>query len=274
MLRHYTGHRWREHFSSNSAPHTLTKYGNDRSGSKIYRFNSAGFRGEEYNPLAQQLIVVCGCSLTFGVGLNLEETWCQQFKELYAGAQSSHPDTVNLLNLSHGGCSNDYIARTLLAQTALRPDLVLVQFTYSCRSEGFADGTPFDISPWLADLPVEAHPWVERTQGYYFCYSDEFGFLNTLKNMLLLQLFYKARGTDYLFSWVECRKLNEPRFRANAALSPLIDLIDASRLCEVSVQDLCVDQAADGEHPGPKSHKSFAKQLFAFHQLRMMESRV
>jgi hypothetical protein len=151
MLEVYSGSRPREHFGSTGPPHVSATYGTDQSGTKSYQFNSLGYRGEELDPAAAATIFVCGCSHTFGVGLNLEETWVHRFKLAYAESHRLDPAAVNVLNFSEGGASNDYITRTVLTQCAqVRPDLVIAQFSQMSRSEAFVDGEPYSIGPWYS----------------------------------------------------------------------------------------------------------------------------
>ena len=107
MLKAYSGSWTREHFGSAGRPHVLSTYGTDRSGTKAYRFNSLGFRGEEHNPDAAATIFVCGCSNAFGLGLNVEETWVHRFKLEYAEKRGLEPSDVNVLKFSQGAATND-----------------------------------------------------------------------------------------------------------------------------------------------------------------------
>src|SRR4051812_27827148 len=115
MLHPFIGYRAGEHFGT-GAPRILTKYDTDQSGTKTYRFNSLGFRGEEFNPDARKHIFCCGCSYLVGVGLDYEETVLSHFKRAYANAWRLREQDVNLLNFSMASASNDYIARTLVSQ--------------------------------------------------------------------------------------------------------------------------------------------------------------
>jgi hypothetical protein len=84
-LLQYKGARKREHLGSNGkGGHTLSEYGVDKSHTIIYRFNSAGFRGEELEPNAEIKIFVCGCSYTFATGVNVEQSWPFLFKKHWA----------------------------------------------------------------------------------------------------------------------------------------------------------------------------------------------
>lgn len=83
----------------------VRRYGKDQSGTKGYRFNSLGFRGEDVSMDAAKRIFACGCSITFGEGLDLEETWSAQFQKKYAARYGIHASTVNLLNFGESGAS-------------------------------------------------------------------------------------------------------------------------------------------------------------------------
>jgi hypothetical protein len=282
-LRAYAGPRADEHLAAAGSPHTLAVYGSDTSGTKAYRFNSLGFRGEEHDPAARATIFVCGCSITFGTGLDAEETWAHRFKLGWAERRGLAPADVNLLNFSHGGASNDYIARTLVEQCArVRPTLVVAQFTVMNRAEAYALGEPFSIglglwpswSLWWRFLGV---PWSKKrmvfermriARGYARSYTPELGFANALRNILLLQSFCRARGIDCVMSWSDHWRLADERFGRNETFAPLVALLDRTRLCDFSIRDpdLRTDAAADGGHPGPRSNAAFAERLLAFHE--------
>lgn len=62
----------------------------------LYKFNSHGFRTEEFD---QKFDVVCfGCSFTMGTGVHVEHTWPNQLANL---------TNLKIVNLGHAGSSND-----------------------------------------------------------------------------------------------------------------------------------------------------------------------
>ena len=82
-------------------PNTTSNFCNiDQSGKIKYRYNSLGFRGEDYDENARFHIFVCGASDDFGLGLNEEDTWWHQFKLRYAQQKQVDPSAVNHLNFS------------------------------------------------------------------------------------------------------------------------------------------------------------------------------
>ena len=287
-LHRYVGERIASHLGEGAGPHAKKTYGSDQTGSKVYRFNSLGFRGEEFEQLAKRNVFLCGCSYAFGVGLNQEETFANLFKERYASTHGCGLDEVNLLNFSQGGASNDYIARTLLTQAArIRPDLVVGLLTHPNRTEFFL-GEPGDrvrvwgIGPWVAHGAVGAREVggerreeltpEEEAQLYYLYYSDELGFSNALRNLLLLQHYCASRAIPCVLAWLGRSSLDERRFREHPVLGGLIELIDVERLCPSSFadSDVFVDRAADGEHPGPRSNEIYAGRVFATYQAALV----
>lgn len=72
----------------------------------IYKYNSYGFRTEEFDFKSNKPSILClGCSMTEGVGVNIDEAWPSHIqKEL---------TEFNVYNLGVGGGSSDTVARML-----------------------------------------------------------------------------------------------------------------------------------------------------------------
>jgi len=255
---------------------TINRYNKDQSGTKEYRFNSLGFRGEDVDPTSEHRIFVAGCSLTFGDGLDLAETWPFRFREKYAARQGCPPPRVNLLNFSVSGASNDRIVHTVLPQcSVVRPDLLLVQFTYSNRTEYLHGSDVSRIGPWM-DLQLDPSgvtkigdekPRVsdleEAALYYYGFYTQEWGLASTLRNILLVQSYCKAHGIPQLCWWVHDLGEEMSRCSGNRVCKVLHDLVDLAHFCDVPLELLEVDRAADDIHPGPRAHHAIADWLFA-----------
>ena len=243
-------------------------YGGDQSGTKHYAFNSLGFRGEEFSPDARKRIFVCGCSLTFGVGLDLEETWPHRFREMYAAQLGLASDDVNLLNFSESGCSNDTIVRTMLPQcAALKPDLVLIQFTYLNRLEYLNGPLVIKIGQWLLnqkEIPSES--WFTQFQKivqlYYGFYTAEVGYFSTLKSMLLVQNYCQANSIPYRLWRIVHPETEGEALSENPSCNALEALLDQSCIVQITPELLNLDKAADDLHPGPKAHDAIAQAVF------------
>jgi hypothetical protein len=280
-LHPYQGARRFEHFGDPpGVPHVRQRYSLDFSGSKTYGFNSLGFRGEELDRSSACKIFIVGCSFTFGVGLNLEETWGHLFKQRVAAHRGLDPSRVNLLNFSEAGGSNDFISRLALTQArAVRPDLLVAAFTETSRIEGYLDSrTAAQLGPWWTTLEkvLESVPTIPEDQRalglqvvdlakrYYLFYHDDFGLQNAIRNMLLLQFFCQSQQLPYLICWTSHALLEDVALREHPMVGPLLALLDRNHVCDFAVTDAAIrcDTAADGSHPGPQSNRSFSELLF------------
>ena len=106
---------------------------------------------------------------------------------------------------------------------------------------------------------------------FYSFYNDEHGFLNVLKNMLLVQSFCKANNIPYQLVWTEHDQINDPTMTSSPVLAPLLKALDRQLICPFGItdSDICVDKAADQAHPGPQSQKLYADRLSEFTQLHV-----
>jgi len=237
---------------------------------KIYKFNSLKFRGEEYNPNAKKKIFIGGCSNTFGKGLNLRETWPYQFKK-----QFKISDKVNILNFAIEGRSNDYITRILMTQSSIvKPDLIIAYFTGASRTEYISENAVKAIGIWHIKKENKTQ---SEASSFYSYYTDELGFINMLKNILLLQYFCKQNNFDYIFTCYDIKKFSDKKYTSNPICNQFLELIDKKYLCDFRHEyiDYAADQITDkngiinGGHPGPKSNKLFAEKLFKFYEERI-----
>lgn len=223
-----------------------------------YHFNQARYRGEEFDFNAKRRIAVCGCSNTFGVGIKWEQTFAYQFKRRYAEHHGLAEDEVNLLNFAEGGASNDYIARTMLTQcSSFKPDLVLINFTFQTRKEYVTDERIEAVGPWTDQDPPH-----EPSLDYFAWFTNEMGFINSVRNILLVQQFCQVHQIPYLFAWFDHRHLDAPEYMNNPVCSAYAKQLDRSRLADFNLQFDHTDVARDNYHPGPKSNEEFAERFF------------
>lgn len=277
----YDGSRTEEHLGDEPrhGGHEIRSYGADRSGKISYRFNSLGFRGEEYRPAAGKHVFVCGPSTAFGTGLPLEASWPHLFKVAYARHHALPPDEVNLLNFSQGGAGNDYMVRTAMTQCArVKPDLLLVELAPGhSRTEYFSsEVTGSDrhllFGAWLFGDDGSVRPKIKEEHpeilgpllGYFDYYSDEIGVMSTVKAVLLLQLYCKVQSIPYLvcWGWREGAASDISRYRSHISIAPLLDLVDWQRVFPHAIADDCIDKAADGYHAGAESCARYAQRLW------------
>ena len=116
----YIGNR--KHLISNHSNY----YAGDTSSKTDYHFNESGYRYDGSGKWYDDNLVVVGDSFTFGLGLNIEDTWSHRLSEKM---------NCNLINLSQGSCSNEYIYNTLKRELPNIKNVkcVVVYFTYHHR---------------------------------------------------------------------------------------------------------------------------------------------
>jgi len=256
--------------------YTETVYQTDRSGSKRYRFNSLGYRGAEYDPGAAYQVFVFGESNAFGSGLDLEEAWPSRFVELHVAESGLDPGTVGFLCFADGGASNMAIAREVIRQcSAVRPDLVLVNFSELRRSETFVDGLPFQVhpqhvQPWnrrrLLEQGARAKILLEMSDRFYSFASWERCVSESLQAILLVQHFCAARDITAVASFNSIRELDGDRVRSDPYLDPLRKAIDPGFLAPFDLKRTkpVGELAADGIHAGRTVHRHFAADMYRF----------
>jgi hypothetical protein len=186
------------------------------------------------------------------------------------------------MNFAEGGSSNDYITRTAISQcNVVKPDLLIAEFVHKNRSEGYRDGHAFQIGPWLWNnwyrrigaamrapkgLKQEILKRQIAVNRFYHYYTDDFGFINTLKNVLLVQSFAKAIPIPYLLIWSEHEQMKDEKYLENPIIAPLMAALDKRHLTDFGIKDerISVDLAADNAHPGAQTQIIYASRLFDF----------
>jgi|688.fasta_scaffold577544_2 hypothetical protein len=106
-----------------------------------YKFNSHGFRCEEFSE--DPSIMFLGCSMTLGIGVSLEDTWvCQVANEL----------NLHSVNLAVGGSSCDTAFRLCYDYIdKINPKIVVIRPPNIGRAELFVkDKDPIHLGPWIA----------------------------------------------------------------------------------------------------------------------------
>ena len=282
-LKPFSGFRvsnpaFREHRPGSISFH----YATDLSGTIVYRFNSYGFRGEEFDPKAHSRIFVAGESTGIGVGISEEQSWFGQFKTLYSVEHDLKPQQVNLLNFSQAGASTDYTCRVLLQQCEVtRPDLVVAVLSPMNRVEYFLDDNisnlpnqHVNILPFLGNSLAHANnnktsvltqqeksALLQSVDAYYTFYTDRQGANNQINCILLLQNYLANRRIPYLI-WVfdQHHHKSKETLTKNSVLSDLAEMVDEEKLLSIAYEGSS-PRAADGIHVGPEAQKRISLQL-------------
>ena len=253
------------HFPNNC----IDSYGLDVSGDNEYRFNSLGYRGDEFNPQSKKNIFIAGCSYTFGVGINVEETWGYQLKKILSENTDDNLEDIGLMNFSIGGASNDYITRTLLNQSNIfKPDLIIAYFTHSARTEFIDENGIKMIGPWCVNEDFDTSKsdklHLDSVEDEALCHysytTPELEFINMIKNMLLLQGYCESRKINLILGSIYKNDLFDTGNQSNSVCAQFSDLLKKKNFCKFNLDT--IDRASDGSHPGRESNKIFAEKLF------------
>ncbi len=271
-------------------PFFRRSFGSDHSGQRTYRFNRLGFRSGEFDPAAPYRVFAFGESHAFGYFVDYEECWPSRFADLWIRHRQLDPSDVCYLNFADAGASNGSIARAVVSQcSALRPDLVLVQFSGHERSEVLLDGTPHRIGRWLlleedavADAPSDdlgrtLLELTERAKSFYRYAVGPDGrrrredetsptcLLDTLRNILLVQYFCESQQIPLVATCEYVDALLSPAAQEDPTLGPLVRQLDPEVFCDFGVWDLPGDLTEDGGHVGSQRHERFAQAIFDFY---------
>lgn len=234
--------------------YSTTHYGEDRTGTIAYNFNSAGFRSEELDPNAEYRICLLGESAAVGVGVEFEQTVGQRFKSYLADALGKSPSSVNLVNLAVDGASADYCVRMFLRQLdIIQPHLVLTFLPFMDRIEFYDQNLIANYIFSAIDLDkLEDAP--DSVLGFCDLYTPSLGKANLSKNFLMLQTICSLQGIEHLST---SRFLYPPDFRHPIART-FFDYLDLKRLVLHSHVDDALDLAVDDMHIGPLTHDILA----------------
>jgi hypothetical protein len=108
-----------------------------------YRYNSQGFRDQEWPTLFDQLQTAIWCigdSFTVGLGSPVEHTWTNILNK---------ETGIRTINISLDGASNNWIARrTLDIIKAVQPSIVVIQWSFLHRREADPTDSNFLNSFW------------------------------------------------------------------------------------------------------------------------------
>lgn len=270
-------------------PFERDKQGRDQSGTKHYRFNALGFRGPSFDPAAERHVCVFGESHAFGGGLDEQEAWIEHLVRSWSAAQGVPRERVCLSNFAEGGSSNGYISRAVVSQCErVRPDLIAVEFAGVSRAEAFLAGRPVRVGEWLsvttrADfdaLPDDAlralaKDLVARGDAYEAFSTPLLSAVDTLLNMHLVRAYCRARGVDVVASLDALRELREIVSAHEVARELWDGLDDGTFLMPECIRHYSApdDKAADGSHPGVKTHASFGEAAWNFVRSRQPRAR-
>ena len=142
-----------------------------------YKFNSQGFRCEEFTDDPSVMFV--GCSRVFGTGIPLESTWS------YIVASQLN---LKCINLGVNGASNDTAFRLINDWgSMLKPKIIIFLPTEKHRLEVHTDEGSANIGAWSSD-------YLKDKLYREWCLTSTNGELNYLKNKLAIEYIASKLG--------------------------------------------------------------------------------
>jgi hypothetical protein len=164
--------------------HELKKYG-WVDNHFTYKFNSHGFRCEEFN--GDPSIMTLGCSNTIGIGLPVDKTWPELLaKEL----------NMKCANLGIGGGSLDTVFRLCHGYIdVIKPKIVVLLSPPGPRIELFVNDDVYNLGSWtfndkyMFDKSSFFHMWTTGKNNIYF---------NTEKNILAIKQLCEQRNIKFI----------------------------------------------------------------------------
>jgi len=142
-------------------------------------------------------ILSLGCSFTYGA-------------ELINPAESAWPALLaqrnnwKLNNRGWGGGSNDKIIRIAFEEIPNNYDLIIVGWTAWDR---FEINDLVDMSIWTSENRDLFDNWHWVKDYYKYAYDDYFAFCNYLRQIIMLQSYFKQNKQRYIF----CNAFDTPR---------------------------------------------------------------
>jgi hypothetical protein len=199
-----------------------------------------------------------GCSLTYGQSL-LDCTGQDVYTPGPNPSDHAWPSelanivNISCINLSLPGISNKYILKQILNAPITEDDTVVVQWSYFSRWTVFKDdGNHLHIGPWKNDS------FKIFLDNYY---SEDDCVFNNVLVIDHAWLHLEKIGCNFIFACAE--KNNEKYWNEEDKIKHLFDEkhFKHSNKFHLSIKDFMIDKALDNRHPGPDSHKSYAKYL-------------
>jgi hypothetical protein len=228
-----------------------------------YRFNLNGFRSPEFDAHVGPHIFACGCSYTFGMGVDDENTWPVAFAAAVSEELGASGRLAQIQNFSQIGASNNYITRTLITQcNRARPTLAVAAFTHANRTEYLDGASARNIGYWNISDPVSEELRATSPGKCFFNqYSDAQGWHNLLTNMVLFQSAMQCRQIPYLMIWVDVERFEGCGETIPPALKAYFSVLDQSRISKLSIKQPHIRVDISDGHPGPVSHERFSAAL-------------
>lgn len=228
-----------------------------------YKFNKQGYRCDDFNLNDKYKILTIGCSVSFGLGLPIQETYpyiiCNNL------SKTTNCDIKNY-NLSVCGASMDYISRTLF-QTIdiIKPNYVILFFPDKSRFEYYEENNSVLINSNSKKITKLYSEFLTNETYCFFNFVKNFHFIKEILDKRKIKWFWGSWEEGFIESIIKDKDLKND-------LLKYIDL-DNIDLSEYFVGKMINEfkskpkknknlLARDWTHPGKDANIFFANYLY------------
>jgi hypothetical protein len=231
-----------QHYMHFSTDIPVSEHPREYSQDISYKFNSHGYRCDEFVQSDKFKIMSIGCSNTFGVGVPVNKRFSYIFGEI---------NKTEFLdwNVALPGQSCDYIGRMVsILVPILKPDCLIVHFPSFARREYFDFyGRKLDYHPYYNTREMYVLKLFKNIDELVSDYEDVSNFLinyNLVRSICLLN------KIPFVYS------IQESYLEIYKAISKKCD----EELCVYEMEG--IDSARDDTHPGVRSHYKHGVKLY------------
>ena len=161
-----------------------------------YKFNSEGFRCDEFTTQSDLPIMFMGCSFTEGIGLPLHHTWPHFLIEIIKQQPGLSKLSIPHHSIALGGTGVDFPAALLPKYAAITTPKFIVGFFSSLYRRDFC-ANDMHVQQWLhADTPI---PYYKKELGKVFS-DPAFALHQSYRSLLTIDLVAQLHGAKaYVF---------------------------------------------------------------------------
>ena len=171
-----------------------------------YKFNSDGFRSDEFSDDADISILFMGCSFTEGTGLPVDQTWPSMIIEKIKAIPGNENKKIPLFSIAIGGSGLDTQSRYLYEQIdKIKPTYIIYLLSSFYRRE-FSYGNLHNIR-WLpANPPI--FPQVQNLKLDRLFIDDAYAFHQSYMAMALIQSVAQKYHSEIVLGYLQFEGIN------------------------------------------------------------------
>jgi hypothetical protein len=232
-----------------------------------YKFNSYGFRSDEFVDSADLSILFLGCSFTEGIGLPLEHTWTHQLLNHIKQIPKYQNKNIPFMSLALGGTGLDTAARNVLLHIdKIKPKYIFLLLPSVYRRDIILTRAgQYSIVYWTPNFDSIEARGIEK-----MLIDDRAVMQQTLQNLLAIDFAAsKYNATVFLLQESPCNFVNDfgKMMPAIKICPPRLSLSHTSTYAELFSKH--PPKGRDNAHPGITWHYEWAETVWDFVKLEL-----